>query len=138
MLTRDVMLITYPLPFTLLLSVIMFTMSAFNCLRLQFYDQHPYPTWYLYVLKAAYIQVMMFAALTFKCTVEDCAFKNFVLIRYSKPRDMRKGTRKIALSGAPRTFRYISLDEQEFQDDNAVEMKTPRRSRPFLSDRDEF
>merc|ERR1712113_638432 len=59
---------------------------------------------------ASYLQIMLFAALTLKSVVFDREFKYFVLIRYSKPRDMRKASRKVELSKAPRGLRYALTD----------------------------
>ena len=90
LLTRDGMLVTYPARFTVILSVVMFLFSLFNIMRLQFYGQNGWPSWFVYLDKVAYIQVMMLSALTLKCTVFDWDFKYFVLIRNSKSREMKE------------------------------------------------
>ncbi len=90
LLTRDGMLVPYPGHFSVALAVIMFLLSLFNALRLQFYDQYPWPPWFLYLDKVAYYQVMMFSVLTLKCTVYDWKFNHFVLIRDSKCRGSKE------------------------------------------------
>ena len=67
--TRDAMLITYPRIFTTILGTLVFAVSWFNVMDLQFYDTYPYPKWFLYAIKASYLQIMMFAALTLKSII---------------------------------------------------------------------
>lgn len=98
LLTRDAMLITYPIQFSIAICIVMLIASLFNCVRIQFFEKHGWPSWYLYVEKASYLQVIMFTALTLKCIIFDPKFEQFVLIRDSKPRDMRKGSRKMEIS----------------------------------------
>merc|ERR1712079_290997 len=74
----------------------------FNALELQFFDTYPYPSWFLYMSKASYIQIMLFAALTLKSVAFDPEFKFCVLIRESKSRDIRKESHGIELSEVPR------------------------------------
>ena len=87
LLTRDGMLVTYPTGFTVALAVILFSLSLFNCMIIQFYGTHVRPTWFVALDKVSYFQVMMLCALTLKCCLFDRGFTDFVLIRESKERE---------------------------------------------------